>query len=119
MSTLAVLVPSPSGYALFLRRPPAPLRKAAEMADPRLLRVWLNTLPSPLRVVAVDGKRIGWVQHTLPDGADLVLVPPTWLRHIPHRHMALRARLAARLAHDHAQAPIETWLHPDPWEIPF
>jgi len=55
------------------------------------------------------------ISRTLLAVSDLIVVPDRWLRHLPLRRPAARARLAARIADDYVKTPVELRLS-SKWE---
>jgi hypothetical protein len=109
--TLVILAPDLyGGLRLFSRTDRGPLRSGPLLGHSFELQSCLRQLPAP-RTVVLCGKRFAdHVAAAVLDLADLVVVPNTWLRHIPAPETESRAAHAARVAVAHARAPLETHL---------
>jgi hypothetical protein len=111
--TLAVLIPCPLGYCLFVRWPRQRLRACSSILDPADLRDAVRSLGDPLTVVLVGRKGVDAVSDAVLDEADLVIVPEAWLRRVPRTALSARAEAAARLATAHRTARIEQRVRAD------
>ena len=111
--TLAVLIPCPLGYCLFVRWPRQRLRACSSILDPTDLRDAVRSLGDPLTVVLVGRKGVDAVSDAVLDEADLVIVPEAWLRRVPRTALSARAEGAARLATAHRTARIEQRVRAD------
>jgi hypothetical protein len=118
--TLAVLVPCPLGYCLFVRWPRQRLRACSNIVDPADLADALRSLDDPLVVVLVGRRAADAVSDAILNDADLVIVPESWLRRVPKRAITARAEAAARIATAHCAARIEHRHRRDPQlALPF
>jgi len=117
--TLIVLAPDLyGGLRFFSRVGRGPLRPGPLLGHPFELQSCLRQLPAP-RTVVLCGRRFAHhVSAAVLDLADLVIVPNTWLRHIPAPDTDSRASHAARLALANARAPLETRAAREP-DFPF
>lgn len=111
--TLAVLIPCPLGYCLFVRWPRQRLRACSSIVHPTDLRDAVRSLGDPLTVVLVGRRDADAVSDAVLDDADLVVVPEAWLRRVPRTALTARAEAAARLATAHCHARIEQRLRND------
>lgn len=105
--TLAVLIPCPLGYCLFVRWPRQRLRACSSIVHPADLREAVRSLGDPLTIVLVGRRDADLVSRAVLDDADLVVVPETWLRRVPRTALSARAEVAARVATAHRTARIE------------
>jgi hypothetical protein len=106
MTTLAVLLPGPLGYHLFVRTPRDRLRHYTALVAPEDLAATLWPLADPLLVVLVGTRHLDNVTGALQRFADVLGVPEAWLRCVPRRALAQRAQVAARIATAHVRAPL-------------
>lgn len=118
--TVAVLVPCPLGYCLFVRWPRQRLRACSSIVDPADLANAVRSLGDPVLVVLIGCRAADAVSDAVLDDADLVIIPEAWLRRVPKRALTARAEAAARIATAHYTARIEQRLRRDPQlALPF
>lgn len=111
--TVAVLLPCPLGYCLFVRWPRQRLRACSSIVHPSDLHDAVRSLGDPLLVVLVGRRGAEVVSDAVLDDANLVIVPDAWLRRVPRHALSARAEAAARLATTHRTARIEERLRND------
>lgn len=109
---IAVLVADGTALRAYVRQPGRDVREAGWLHHPALLHAWLGSTHVHT-VVLVDGPDAEWYFDTILERADLVVVPPLWLRHLPRRDARARARLAARLALHHRARPLQHYVCTD------
>ena len=106
MITLAILVPSPLGFHLFIRWPRDRLRRSSTLVHPTDLAEVLRPLGHPLVVGLVGARNTHIVLGTVLAFADLIAIPEAWLRGVPRGDVRARAHAAARLVAAHREAPL-------------
>lgn len=106
IATLAVLVPGPFGFHLFVRWPRDRLRRSSTLVHPSDLADILRPLGDPLVVGLVGTRDIEFVADQVLDFADMVAVPTSWLRQVPRRDVRQRALVAARILTAHRAGPL-------------
>lgn len=106
MNTLAVLVPGPIGYHLFVRTPRDRLRRFSAIVAPADLQHTLWPLADSLIVVLVGTRHADEVADVVCHFADLLALPEPWLARVPRASLTQRATVAARIATAHARAPV-------------
>jgi hypothetical protein len=111
--TLAVLIPCPLGYCLFVRWPRQRLRACSAIVHPSDLHDAVRSLGGPLTVVLVGRRHADEVSDAVLEDANLVVVPDAWLRRVPRSALSARAEVAARVASAHRAARIEERLRND------
>ncbi len=96
------------------------LRRSENMYCTRQLARWLQDRPQ-LRQIALAGEDPGEAfLDVLIHRVDLVLIPESWLQHLPARACSRRARHAIQLASKHRREPILCKYAPHPDDhIPF
>lgn len=105
--TLAVLIPCPLGYCLWVQWPRQRLRASSMIVDASDLEMVVRSLGDPVVVVLVGRRRADEVSAAVLDIADLVIVPDAWVRRVPKRALTARAEVAARIAAAHRVATVE------------
>ena len=106
MNTLAILIPGPIGYHLFVRTPRDRLRRFSQIVAPLDLLLALGPLDDPLLVVLVGTRKMDEVAAAVGFFADVIALPDPWLARVPRRNLTLRANVAAQIATAHARAPL-------------
>lgn len=107
--TLAVLIPDPLGFHLFVRLPKDRFHRISDLVAPEDLTDVLRPLGDPI-LVALDGTRhAACIADQVGDFADLVVVPANWTRSVPRSDLFGRARLLARLASFHRASPLDCY----------
>lgn len=106
MITLAVLIPGPVGYHLFLRWPRDRVRRCSALIHPSDLPDVLGALGGPLVVGLVGTRHADVVAAEVLEFADLVAIPDAWLRGVPRGDLHRRAELAARIVAAHHGEPL-------------
>lgn len=106
MTTLAVIIPGPLGFHLFIRWPRDRLRRSTALIHPADLGDSLRPLGHPLLVVMLGTRLLDTVANQVLDFADLVAIPEAWLRRVPKRDLHARALVAARIASAHRKGPV-------------
>lgn len=110
MITLAVLVPAPIGFHLFIRWPRDRLRRSTAIVQPEDLADALRPLGYPLVVVLVGTRDAHFVADQVLEFADLIAIPAAWMRRVPKRDLHARALVASRIAGAQRQAPVHHYL---------
>ena len=111
--TIAVLIPCPLGYCLWVQWPRQRLRACSTLVHPFDLRDTVRSLGDPLTVVLVGRRHADAVSDAVLDAAELVIVPDAWLRRVPRTALSARAEVAARVAAAHRAAQVEHRLRND------
>ena len=110
MITLAVLIPAPLGFHLFIRWPRDRLRRSTSVVLPSDIDHVLQALGDPLMVVLLGTRHTDMVANQVLHFADLVAIPQAWVRRIPKRHLYARALVATRIAAAHRRSPVQHYL---------
>ncbi len=113
MITLAVLIPAPIGFHLFIRWPRDRLRRSTSVVLPSDLDDVLRALGDPLMIVLLGTRHIDLVADQVLDFADLIAIPQAWLRRVPKRDLLARARVASHIAAAHRKGPVHHYLSKD------
>ncbi|MBM4368708.1 MAG: hypothetical protein FJ102_21015 [Deltaproteobacteria bacterium] len=106
MTTLAILLPSPVGFHLFVRWRRDRVRRCSMLVDASDLREVLGALDAPLLVGLVGTRHAELVAGAVLDVADLVAIPEAWLRQVPRGDLHRRAEVAARVLAAHRADPL-------------
>ncbi len=105
--TIAVLIPCPLGYCLWVQWPRQRLRACSTIVHPLDLGDTIRSLGDPVTVVLVGRRHADAVSEAVLDAAELVIVPDAWLRRVPRTALSTRAEVAARVAAAHRTAQVE------------
>jgi len=122
MITLAVLIPAPTGFHLFIRWPRDRLRRSTSVVHPADLRDALRPLGYPLVVVLLGTRQVDMVADQVLDFADLIAIPRAWVRRVPQRDLRASALVASRIASAQRKAPVHHYLareHDHQESLPF
>lgn len=106
MITLAILIPGPVGFHLFVRWPRDRVRRCSALVDASDLAGALGSLGAPLVVGLVGTRHAELVAGAVLEFADLVAIPDAWLRQVPRSELNRRAELAARIVTAHRGDPL-------------
>jgi hypothetical protein len=106
VTTLAVLIPGPLGFHLFIRWPRDRLRRSTTLIHPADLGEALQPLGHPLVVVMLGTRLLDSVADQVLPFADLIAIPEAWLRRVPKRDLPTRALVASRIASAHRKGPV-------------
>ena len=113
MNTLAILLPAPIGFHLFIRWPRDRLRRSSTLVQACDLADVLRSTGHPLVVGLVGTRHAEVVAEEVLDFAELVSIPEAWLRRVPRGDVRARAEAAARIVSAHRKGPV---LHYLPYE---
>ncbi len=114
MITLAILIPGPVGYHLFVRWPRDRVRRWSALVDASDLAGVLGSLGAPLVVGLVGTRHAELVAGEVLEFADLVAIPDAWLRQVPRGELNRRAELAARIVTAHRGDPLRHYYGREP-----
>jgi hypothetical protein len=109
MTTLAILVPGPLGYHLFVRWPRDRVRRCSTVVHASDLAEVLRSLGAPLVVGLVGTRGAELVAGEVLEFADLVAIPDAWLRQVPRGDIHRRAEVAARIVTAHRADPLRPY----------
>jgi hypothetical protein len=109
VTTLAILLPAPVGFHLFIRWPRDRLRRSSTLVHPEDLAPALQPLGDPLVVGLVGTRHADLVLERVCPFADLVAIPRAWVRHVPRTDLRAQAQAAARIVAAHRERPVRLY----------
>ena len=122
MISLAVLLPAPLGYHLFIRWPRDRIRRSSTIVHPADIADVLRPIGDPLVVALIGTRDADAIANQVLEFADLIAIPEAWLRRVPKRDVGARAAVAARIVSAHRKAPVRHYIgreHPQQSVFPF
>ena len=106
MTTIAILLPGPVCFHLFVRWPRDRVRRCSVLVHPSDLRQAVGALDAPLLVGLVGTRHMEVVADAVLDVADLVAIPEAWVRQVPRGDLHRRAEVASRIVAAHRADPL-------------